>query len=214
MRERRSAREPEQFRAASSELCDSEGANALARSAAAGDPEAMRRLLDMVAPTLNRVVVGVLGGQHPDLDDIIQQSRIALVQGLAGFRGECHAAGYASRIALHEALRARRRSKMRATKLDQLSCLVQGEDGAHRDSEDWMMERRRRVMRDLLEQLPREQAEALGLRVILGWSLDEVATASGAPINTIRSRVRLAKEALRERLEADPGLVDELRATP
>ena len=69
-------------------------------------------------------------------------------------------------------------------------------------------------MRALLADLPEEQAEALALRVVLGWSLEEVARAYGIPTNTVRSRVRLAKEALRRRIEATPGLVEELALEP
>jgi RNA polymerase sigma-70 factor (ECF subfamily) len=46
--------------------------------------------------------------------------------------------------------------------------------------------------------------------VVLGWTLEEVALATGAPVNTVRSRVRLAKEALRRRIEANPRLIDDL----
>jgi DNA-directed RNA polymerase specialized sigma24 family protein len=45
---------------------------------------------------------------------------------------------------------------------------------------------------------------------VLGWSLEEIAQQSGAPINTIRSRIRLAKDALRRRIEASPAH-DDLR---
>jgi RNA polymerase sigma-70 factor (ECF subfamily) len=38
--------------------------------------------------------------------------------------------------------------------------------------------------------------------------MQEVADATGAPINTVRSRVRLAKEALRRRIEEDPTLAE------
>jgi len=54
----------------------------------------------------------------------------------------------------------------------------------------------------------------LALRVMLGWSLEDVAQATGAPLNTVRSRVRLAKEALRRRIEADPSLADRLEVLP
>jgi RNA polymerase sigma-70 factor (ECF subfamily) len=47
---------------------------------------------------------------------------------------------------------------------------------------------------------------------VLGWSLEEVASATGVPVNTVRSRVRLAKEALRRRIEALPHLAVELEA--
>jgi DNA-directed RNA polymerase specialized sigma24 family protein len=64
-------------------------------------------------------------------------------------------------------------------------------------------------VRALLDDLPEEQAEALALRFMLGWSLIEISEASGAPVNTVRSRLRLAKEALRRRVEADAALADE-----
>jgi RNA polymerase sigma-70 factor (ECF subfamily) len=40
--------------------------------------------------------------------------------------------------------------------------------------------------------------------------MQEVADATGAPVNTVRSRLRLAKEALRRRIEEDPALIEVL----
>jgi RNA polymerase sigma factor (sigma-70 family) len=184
--------------------------NALAREAVNGDLDATRRLLDYIWPTMTRVVVGVMGAGHPDLDDTIQQSLIALLQALPTFRGECHAAGYASRIALRVALRARHRSRLRTVRNEAFAHHTFEGTEAPSAGEDASAHRRRKLLRDLLEDLPDEQADALGLRVLLGWSLEEVASATGAPINTVRSRVRLAKEALRRRIQADPALADEL----
>ena len=42
---------------------------------------------------------------------------------------------------------------------------------------------------------------------VLGWSLGEVAEATSAPLNTVRSRLRLAKETLRAKLEANSDLL-------
>jgi RNA polymerase sigma-70 factor (ECF subfamily) len=41
-------------------------------------------------------------------------------------------------------------------------------------------------------------------------SLEEVAAASGAPRNTVRSRLRLAKESLRARISGDGRLLEVL----
>lgn len=70
------------------------------------------------------------------------------------------------------------------------------------------------LLRSLLDEIPTEQAEALTMRVVLGWSLDEIAQASRAPMNTVRSRLRLAKEALRKKIESNPALAEELRILP
>ena len=81
--------------ASSSSQDDAAELTALARLAGSGDPVATRRFLDRVWPTLARVVNGVLGARHPEVDDVIQQSLIAVLQALSAFRGECHPAGYA-----------------------------------------------------------------------------------------------------------------------
>jgi RNA polymerase sigma-70 factor (ECF subfamily) len=172
-----------------------------------GDLAATQDFLAYVWPTLTRVAAGVLGGRHPDLDDAVQQSMIALVRALPAFRGECHPAGYASRITLRVALRVRRNVKRDVARREAL------ELGADDDLEpvahdDVLGSRRRELLRELLEDLPEEQAEALTLRVVMGWSLEEVARASGAPVNTVRSRVRLAKDALRARIDAQPALAE------
>ena len=182
----------------------------MARRAAAGDDVATQRFLQAVWPAMTRVITGVLGPGHPDLEDVVQQSLIGLLRGLHLFRGECHPAGYASRIALHIALRARRRAGVQRVRTSEMSRLSVEETLAPSASEEAASERRRQVLRSLLQELPEEQSDALGLRIVLGWSLEEVAAATGAPMNTVRSRVRLGKEALRRRIEANPELADDL----
>ena len=71
-------------------------------------------------------------------------------------------------------------------------------------------ERRRRLVRELLERIPEEQAETMAMRFMLGWSLEEIAASTRVPLNTVRSRLRLAKEALRKRIAEDPVLAEEL----
>jgi RNA polymerase sigma-70 factor (ECF subfamily) len=179
-----------------------------ANRAAAGDLAATQEFLAYVWPTLSRVAAGVLGAKHPDLDDAVQQSMIALVRALPAFRGECHPAGYASRITLRVALRVRRNAKRDLTRREALGQLTPNDERAPSVNDDALGGRRRELLRELLEDLPEEQAEALTLRVVMGWSLEEVSRASGAPINTVRSRVRLAKEALRQRIESVPGMAE------
>jgi RNA polymerase sigma factor (sigma-70 family) len=181
----------------------------LARLAANGDAAATTKLLQHLAPSVQRVVRGVMGSQSADLDDVMQQSLIALIHALPAFRGECEPAGYACRIALRTALAVRKRNHgqraMRDSSTD--AELVPAVPCAN---EDIASRQRTELLRALLDEIPEEQAEALTMRSVLGWSLDEIASASGAPVNTVRSRLRLAKEALREKIEADPALAEGL----
>ena len=182
----------------------------LARAAASGDVTATRRLLESVAPRMMRVVQIVLGARHPDVDDVMQQSLIALVQALPAFRGECAPSSYASRIAVRTAVAARKRARAQHARRDDA---VEADTLASANaapSEIAFAERRKQVIRDLLGEIPEEQAESMALRFVLGWSLEEVASATNAPVNTVRSRLRLAKTALKKRIGANPALAEAL----
>jgi RNA polymerase sigma-70 factor, ECF subfamily len=176
--------------------------------AQAGDLAAMRRLLGAVAPRVARVVRSVLGHAHPDAEDAIQESLIAVVRALGAFRGECSAASYAARIAVRTAVQVRHRSLTRRGREPALGDEPAGDEPS--PGEHAAGDRRRRLLQALLAELPPAQAETLALRVVLGCSLEETADATGVPLNTVRSRVRLAKQALKARIEADPMLCAEL----
>lgn len=187
---------------------------AIASAAAAGDDGATRAFLKAVWPMVARVTTAVLGTSHPDFDDVVQQTLIALLRAIVLYRGECHPAGYASRIALHIALRARKRVSVERARHRAMAEWAPEPAVVPSAGEEAAKERRRQVLVDLLQDLPEEQADSFGLRIVLGWSLDEVSLATGAPINTVRSRVRLAKEALRRRIESNRALAEDLGVEP
>jgi RNA polymerase sigma-70 factor (ECF subfamily) len=200
----------------SAEKADAEGAISGPEIANAGapkiatDPQATRELLRRVTPRVGRAVYATLGGGHPDADDVIQLSLIAFIQALPAFRGDCSPESYACTIAVRTALAARRRSAIqRARNGGELEPddMVSSDASA---SDEVASTQRREIFRVLMDQLPDVQAETFTLRVVLGWSLDEVAEATAVPLNTVRSRIRLAKEALRRRIEADPALAEAL----
>lgn len=185
----------------------------LARQAAAGDKEATSDLLKLLAPRLSRVVRAVLGAQHPDVDDAFQLALIGFVQALPAFRGECDPAGYATTIAVRTALAVRRRSKTERTRREDAaeSDALAHHGPSPRDQAE--ATKRKEMLRDLLGELAPEQGETLAMRVVLGWSLQEIAERTGAPLNTVRSRLRLAKEALKKRIESNPTLYEMLEVS-
>jgi RNA polymerase sigma factor (sigma-70 family) len=179
----------------------------LARAAAAGDAAALTALLTAVAPLILRVVRSVLGAHHPEVDDLVQDSLIGLARALPAFRGECKIAHFGARIAVRRTTDARRLLRERAARALEAGDPETLEPAALPDDVT-RAARRRRLLRSLLDSLPGPQAEAMVLRFVLGYSLDEVATVSGAPVNTIRSRLRLAREALRHAIEERPELAE------
>ena len=177
----------------------------LAAAAAAGEPVATRTLLTALGPHLLRVVRRVLGGGNPDVEDVTQEAAMEVVRGLAGFRGGCSVLHFGSRVALP----ARRREAARKRALPEPPQALD-DDRVPSDAAGPEAEAGRRAMaalvRALCEELPPLQAEALALHVVLGFTVHEIATTSGVPLETVRSRLRLAKAALLARALAQPGL--------
>jgi RNA polymerase sigma factor (sigma-70 family) len=178
----------------------------LVEGAISGDRAAAQELLNALAPLLLGVVRAILGAGAADVEDVAQESLICFFQALRGFRGECSVRHYGCRIASSTAIAARRRARATQVWLSEFerkSAALSGFSNM-RDA-DALASRRRELLRSLLAELPAAQAETIALRIVLGYSMQEVAAATGAPVNTVRSRLRLAKEALRARIVADPA---------
>jgi RNA polymerase sigma-70 factor (ECF subfamily) len=175
-----------------------------------GDAAALRGLLKALSPDIARVARCVLGASAPELDDVVQESLLGLLRALPSFRGDSSLRRFANRIAVRTAIATRRRARKRVAHTERLSAephaWLSHEDG---DPEGgYLSARREALLASLLDELPEAQAEALALRVVLGFSLEETAAATSAPENTVRSRLRLAREALRARIEREPVLLD------
>lgn len=183
---------------------------ALALEAASGNDEATGIVVRAVAPRIVAAVRAVLGPAHPDLDDAVQHALIGFVQALPAFRGDCEPAAYGRVIAVRAALAVRKRVRVQLQRRDDDVETDRIEESGPTPGEHATAKQRKEILRELLAELPAEQAETLALRVVFGCSLEEVATQTGVPLNTVRSRVRLAKERLRSRIEGDPTLLEAL----
>ena len=178
----------------------------LVASCRAGVAAATKTLLATLGPSMLQMIRRVLGPSHPDVDDVLQESFVGLLRALPAFRGESTTRHFAWRIATLSALKARRRRGGRP--------VDRGPDAdedcwAGADPHDWALAScRRQILRRLLDELPGPQAEALVLHCVAGLSVEEIAVAVHCPAETVRSRLRRAKAALRERITADPSLGD------
>jgi RNA polymerase sigma-70 factor (ECF subfamily) len=189
---------------------------ALAAAASQGDLEAQRTLLVAIGPSLLRIVRGVLGNAHPDVEDALQEAMVAVHVALGGFRGECTTLHFACRIAVQTAMNARRKAgyRSRLTPSAAPSDLVDLARDDRSPSELVEAARRREALRQLLCELPAVQAEVLALHTLLGHTVEETAAATQVPVNTVRSRLRNALASLRERVQTSPSLLDASEAEP
>jgi len=187
----------------------------LACDAAGGDPKALRTLLTTLTPQLLRVVRRVLGADHPDLEDIAYEAAYAVIDGLRRFRGEASVRHYACRVAALTAMNVRRREC--ASKRDRERDIVDPETfaaGGSLPDQAAFQRSLAPIVRELVATLPDALAEALTLHVILGYTVGEIAESSETPVETVRSRLRLAKRSLRKRALGHPVLGEVLEVEP
>jgi RNA polymerase sigma factor (sigma-70 family) len=186
----------------------------LARAAAAGDRRAAHALLLKVGPTMLQAARRVLGRRTEDVEDVVQEAMQALVDALPRFRGDCTVPHFAWRVAILTALANRRRLDLRAQWAAEPTEAPIEEVFDHPGPADAaLLRERREALSALLDELPPDQAEVLVLHTAYGFTIEELAGTIGRPVETIRSRLRLAKRVLRDRLDASPALADLLRVT-
>jgi RNA polymerase sigma factor (sigma-70 family) len=183
----------------------------LATAAARGERSATHALLVALAPHLLRTVRSVLGRDSSDVEDTAQEAALVVVRALAEFRGESSVVHFAKRTAVMVAMNARRRRTANkrgaglAAWTSEVDALDAASDGPERHLQQAQLAE---AVRELLSSLPAPQAEALALHCMAGCTLAEIAAASGAPLDTVKSRLRLARQALRQRVEKQSSLME------
>jgi RNA polymerase sigma-70 factor (ECF subfamily) len=178
------------------------------RAAECGDERAVRALLAAVAPTVSRVVGLVLGPRHPDADDLVQESLVDFLRALPSGGDEIELGQLAAFVSLRRALEA--------WKWSPGAYEVLAPEGEEQPRWSWLLsaerlerDRQRRMLSRLLTTLPDEEAEVLGLRVLAGLDIEQIADFVGLLPTAVRSRLRLAKQQLLHELGGptdEPGI--------
>lgn len=170
--------------------------------AVGGSAEATRTLLRAIGPRVLGAVRRVLGfgPLAADAEDVTQETLLAVVKALPTLREPNRVVAFASRSAVRNALRHRRRAEnlAKTVTIDHAEALT--DSGRDLDAR-LVAQQRAALLLSLLDELPDAQSEALALRVCLGHTLEEVADIMQCPVNTVRSRVRLGREALAGKLQ-------------
>jgi RNA polymerase sigma-70 factor (ECF subfamily) len=168
--------------------------------AKAGSSDGVRLFLQAIAPWVRRTCRGVLGASHPDLDDTIQECLFAAVKALRSYRFDGNIRHYVTKISLRIAIAAKRTNTTRSQRQD---LLRQEQPWEGSVAEEWSTDEVDTV-RGILDHLSGVQSEAVLMRIVLGFSVDEIATMTGVPRNTVKTRLRLGKNALRKGFRRTP----------
>lgn len=165
------------------------------RRAQAGDREAAEQLLLEHLPRIRNLVRYLLRYDH-DVDDVAQLALMEIMRSLPSYSGEGSFKAWSDRITARAAfhhLRRRRHERMREDVNPELT-LVASEG----ESPDQYSLRREAVR--VLDELPMDQRNVLVLHHVLGFSVPEVSSELNIPAETVRSRLRLGMEKLRQKL--------------
>jgi RNA polymerase sigma-70 factor (ECF subfamily) len=185
----------------------------LVRAASAGQRDALVRLLSLVTPAISATVRVFLRNEPIEMEDAVQEVLLAVTESLPRFRGDSSFLHYCRRIAVRVAL-AHRRANRRRTEIAAAPPEAPGEsEGSGGAADGIAREQLVSAFRLLLEELPQAQAESLAYRVVLEYPLPVIARETGVSINTVRSRIRLARDYLRDRISNDPALAELMKDT-
>jgi RNA polymerase sigma-70 factor (ECF subfamily) len=177
----------------------------LARQAAADVPGAREAVLGRVLDRV-RASVYYLAGRDRDVDDLVQLALLDVLAATGAYRGEAPLERWADRIAVRSALKRLGRRRRR----EQIVTLP-GDPPADQpaESEDGLLRRELRgLLAEHLAKLSEERRTAVILHLVHGYSVQEVAEATSAPVNTVRDRLQTGRKLLLAAVKRDPRLRD------
>ncbi|MFC9325016.1 RNA polymerase sigma factor [Kitasatospora sp. NPDC057015] len=178
--------------------------SAAVQAAQAGDEEAFRQLFRAVQPGLLRylrVLVGGRPGDTQDAEDIASEAWLQIARDLHTFSGDADGfRGWAATVARNRALdhlRSRRRRPIADLPLEYLAELASGDDTAGTalatvGTSDALA---------LISRLPRDQAEAVLLRVVMQLDAESAARVLGKRAGTVRMAAHRGLRGLAKLLE-------------
>lgn len=176
----------------------------LVGAAQRGDEHAFRLLYREVQPRLLRYLRTLVAG---DAEDVAADAWLEIARGLTGFRGDLDAfRGWAATIARHRAVDHLRRLRRRPSSdvpIEELTELASADDTAGGALDAMSTD----TAIALIATLPRDQAEAVMLRVVLGLDAEAAGKVLGKRPGAVRTAAHRGLRRLAEHLSwsAEPN---------
>ena len=163
--------------------------------AMAGDAAAIENLVTALLPRA-RNLVRYLVWRDADVDDLTQEALLVVLDGLPSYRAEGAFEGWVDRIIVRCVFRQLRKLRKEPSRVE-TSQPYEGADlvAAIPYPDDYLT---RRQVVAVLDQLSPEQRYVLVLHHVLDMTVPEIASQLKIPTETVRSRLRLARNNLRE----------------
>ena len=167
------------------------------QAAAAGDPVAVRRLLDDTGSIVYGYVFARVGGNEQVAADIVQDTFLEAMRGAAGFRGDSAVSTWMCSIASRRLARHYEAERRQTEARRGLQAVPAIDDTAEMDA----IAERDSVIR-ALGRLSPDHRQVLVLKYLDGKAVAEIAEDLGRTRVQVQSLLQRARDALRVELEA------------
>lgn len=174
---------------------------ALIASIANGDQNALRTLFSRHYRRVFRFALRFVKN-HEAAESVVNDTFLIVWRQAGEFEGRSQVATWLLGIARYRALGALKPSRSRCEQLDN-RLEVSLVDTQERVDDRMLREDSNRYLRRCIRTLPREQAQLIELHYFQGVSLKDAATLTGVPINTIKTRMFLARRELARMIAAE-----------
>jgi RNA polymerase sigma-70 factor, ECF subfamily len=172
----------------------------LLRAVAKGDPVAQHQLVVRLSVRIRRLTK-LLSRNGTDADDISQRAIWEIIRSAGTFRKEARVEPWADRIVARVTLRHGQRESRRRLLTKRWFIIGALPFGRSKPYELNVSE----GLDLFLNRLSPDRREALVLRHVLDYTVEEIAELTGAPVSTVKDRLVYARKQMRQWLEKHPG---------
>jgi len=164
--------------------------NVWVEAAQQGDQAAFGRLVERFQRDVYGKAFSIVKN-HPDADDVVQETFIRAYRALPGFRFEASFRTWLITIATRQALSCLSRNRVPHEPLDV------GDTGQEHSAlrvEDSQMsslldEESRRLLREALPRLPKRQKQAMMLKLQNDWKYEQIAREMGTSVGSVKAHI-------------------------
>ena len=188
---------------------------ALVRRFQHGERYAFEALHDQVTPLVTPIISRFVRN-HADAQDVMQEVALQLCRSLPRFRGECRVATFIYRVTLNVCLNCKKRLARNPLTFTDLSSPDNDEafdaripaPPRHAPERANISREREEMLHTLILGLDPKFRTVLILTDVCGMSQQEIADILQTPLNTVKTRQKRAREAMRNKILSHRELFD------